>query len=520
MRKIILLTVFLFLSAVGVTAFYFSRLRLPGQNTANVINQIPADAALIFEFKNDPEFYDLFRNNTLLTSFIRQKKAAELKYLHQHLLKNVFDQQSIFISLHPKINAKSIDLLLTTNTEGNIDLQSVLKQNAVKFQVEKVGNQELIKVDFSAIKEAFYISSKANMLAGSFDKQLLIRFLENKRDQQKEIFKQLPDQQKRNSIANLYVSYKQLPVLIKQLFSNQNNEFFKLLNGFSANASLSLNYKSDALLFNGYTQTDTSVAAYINLFLKQQPAKITLKNIYPQNTASAVSFTFSDQNQFFKELDKWQNPEFHPVKTVFKQIKLETGISIQTVFRKQLKNEFAVITTAENENLAVIQLKNGSEFKSYLQNLSLNPNAAQLQLKYSNLFFYLLGEPLRNFKQPYFMVLDNFLFLAETESGLHHYLNRYHQQQFLNQESQYLNFDALQADQSNVSFFVDFKNGSELLKHMLRPEFKTAFEQQNLDWNTYYAMAMQFTASDNSFYTNFYLQQLKRDSIDTRKPNL
>lgn len=515
MRKIILLTVFLFISAISVTAFYFSKLRLPGQNTANVINQIPADAALVFEFKNDPEFYGLFKDNTLLTSFIGQKKTSELQYLHRHLFSKFFNQQSIFISLHPVINLKNIDLLLSTNLAGKATVQSILKENFVKFQVEKTGSNELITADFPAIKEAFYISSKANVLAGSFNKKLLVKFLDDK-NKENSSFKQLPNQQNKNSIADLYINYKQLPVLMNQLFKNQNNTIFRLLNGFSANASLSLNYKSDALLFNGYTQSDTSISSYLNLFLKQDQAKNMLKNIYPQNTASAVNFAFNNSGQFFKELDQWQNTEFRQKKILFDQVKKETGISVQNIFRKQLGNEFAVLTTSENENLAIIQLRNGSELESYLQNFSLNPNTYLMQLKYLNLPFYLLGEPFRNFKQPYFAVMDNFLFLAESENGLKHYLNRYHQQQFQNKDGQYLSFNALQADQSNVSFFVNLQNSKVLMKNLLRPDFAKDW-QQHSGWNSYYALSLQFTASEKSFYTNFYLQQLKRDSMEMRK---
>ncbi|RYE35918.1 MAG: hypothetical protein EOP42_05285, partial [Sphingobacteriaceae bacterium] len=262
MRKIILLTVFLFVSAISVTAFYFSGLRLPGQQTANVINRIPANAAIIFQFKNDREFYNLFSGNSLLTSFIGQKKASDLIYLHENLSKNIFNEQRIFVSLHPEINSQNISLLLTTTADKQFNIQTLTERYIGKTTIESTGKNRITAINFTPIKEVFYICEKADVIAGSFDKTLLISFLENKKDTDVEVFKQLPDQQNKNSIANLYVNYGQLPALMNCLFRNQNNEFIQLLNGFAGNVSLSLNYKTDALFFNGYTQTDTSIASY------------------------------------------------------------------------------------------------------------------------------------------------------------------------------------------------------------------------------------------------------------------
>lgn len=518
MRKIILLTVFLFLTVITVTGFYFLKIKLPGENKANLINQIPADAALVFEFTNDREFSDLFKRNLLLTSFIGQKKASQLHYLHGHFFKGtVFDNRDIFVSVQPNTGSQNLDILLTVNIDGLDNIQKYFNDNLArengKWHIENIDNQIIYVINFTALKEAFYLCSKADILAGSFSKNLLISFLQEKRERKKIVFQQLSDQQNKNSIANLYINYAQFPVLSKQLFQNQNNNFFKILNEFEAQAVLSLNYKSDALLFNGYTQTDSNTNNYLQVFLKQQPAINTSKAVYPLNTASAMSFAFENQ-LFFKTLDRWQNADFKQGKTLFGQIKNETGISIQNEFRKQMNNEFAVITTAENEKLAIIKLKNGSELEPFLQNISLDPDADQKCIKYQNLFFYLLGEPFLDFKQPYFVVTDNYLLLSDTETGLNNYLKHYHHQEFLNKDKQYFNFDELLAAQSNVSFFVHLPNTNQLFKNTLRQDYAKAFQQKNPGWGNYFAMSLQFTGSSNSFYTNFYLQQkqIERDT--------
>ncbi|MGI4021016.1 MAG: hypothetical protein ACRYFA_05880 [Janthinobacterium lividum] len=523
MRKIILITVFLFLIVIVVTGLYFSRIKLSRQNITNVISQIPQDAALVFEFKNDSEFYELFKENNLLTSFIGQKKAEELKYLHDNLLKNnilntALLNQSIYISLHSETNSGNIEMLLTTSSDGITDsqktLETIIEKTNGAFEVEKIGSKTIQKATFPALKEVFYITNNAHVLAGSFSKALLLNFLDERVENKVSNFTQISDQRNKNSLANLYVNYTQFPVLFKQLFRYQNDDFFRLINNFQATAALSLNFKSDALLFNGYTKTDTTAVTYLNIFIRQKPVTNTIKAVYPINTASAVSFAYGNTTDYLAALYKWQIKLHHNLKanTLYNQIKKETGITIQTAFNKQLGNEFSLLTTAENEKLAIIKVKNGSELEPYLRNLSVDANSMHMRLKYENLPFYLLGEPFLHFKQPYFVLIDNYLVLSNSENGIEHYLNNYQHQHFLNEDGQYYNFDALLAEQSNVSFFIHLPNSFHSLKKQLQPKFAQLFDQKNSSWKNYYAAALQFTASESSFYTNFYLQN-RQDTV-------
>ncbi len=532
MRKIILITVFLFLTTLTVTILYFSKIKLPGQNTTKVIDQIPQDAALVFEFKNDPQFYSLFEGSSLLTSFIGQKKAQELEYLHKNLIKltgrhTAFTNQSIFISLHPEINSSSIAMLLTTNADGMADLQKTLEtaigQTNGALETEKIGNKTIGIITFPALKEAFYLTNNADVLAGSFSKTLLLKFLDERSENKVSNLAQLSDQQNKNSIADLYVNYQQFPVLFEQLFKYRNDDFFRFLNNLPASAALSLNYKSDALLFNGYTQTDTSAANYLNVFLNQQPIKNTLKEVYPENTASAVSFAFGQPAVFLRAVNRWQVhlQADQKLKALFNQIKRETGVAIQQAFFKQLGKEFTVITTAETEKIALIKVKNGSELEPYLNNISIEPGSLQPRLKYPDLLYNLLGEPFLHFKQPYYTLIDNYLVVANSSAALNRYLESYHQQRFLSKDGQYYNFDALLAEKSNVSFFIYLPHAYVQLENMIRPEFVRSFNQKTSGWKTYYAAALQFTASQENFYTNFYLQQIipKPTKVDSLTPN-
>ena len=60
MKKQITITLILLIATAFITVVYFKNLNPPGTRTNRIMNVIPDDAALIFEFNNDQGFYDIF----------------------------------------------------------------------------------------------------------------------------------------------------------------------------------------------------------------------------------------------------------------------------------------------------------------------------------------------------------------------------------------------------------------------------------------------------------------------------
>src|SRR5260370_37395246 len=117
MKKQINIAVILLTAAAFITVVYLKNLNPPGTRTSRVMNVIPDNASLIFEFNNDESFYDIFTGNKLLTAVVGRQKVGELDTLRRQLLLNpvlqpYFDGQNIFISVHPS-KTDNIDLLLT-----------------------------------------------------------------------------------------------------------------------------------------------------------------------------------------------------------------------------------------------------------------------------------------------------------------------------------------------------------------------------------------------------------------------
>jgi hypothetical protein len=527
MRRLIIITAILLIVTGVITVAYFKNVRLPGQRSGKVMSAIPADAALVFEYKNDKDFYELLGKDSLLTTLIGKQRSDELTDLKTNVLQTpdlraFFEGQSIFVSVHPQKD--TIALLITTS--GNQLADSAfehfgrLKTDDIDIIGTTFAARPGLVVNLHSIGKKFYIVSQGdNIYSASFSKQLVEASAQYRTQKHGDVFVQMTDQQDANSIANLYVNYLALEPLFDGLFKNKNNDLFRTFRQLPAVASLNLNYKSDALMFNGTSHISSVDAnSYLSLFRYQQPTVNELKDIFPATTAYSVNFAVSDPIKFENNLFQWQvqNGVNVEKQAVFNRIKRETAVDLTKEFMSVLGNEFAIITTRYQEKLAIVKLKNGLQLRPFMVNISTMVTEDAGQFNYDKLPLFLLGDAFSIFRRPYFIIVDNYLILCGSQTGLLEYYRNYTNGNLLSHNDEYRRFDNLQAEKSNVSFFIQFKNSEQLLRSELEPGYAEAFEKKNTGWNKYYAAAYQFTTADKDFYTNFYM---RLNVPDTAKVN-
>ncbi|MBS7565195.1 hypothetical protein KHS38_12350 [Mucilaginibacter sp. Bleaf8] len=521
MKRLIIITMLLLAATAVITVTYFKNLSLPGLRGSQVINTIPSTAALIFEFNNDDSFYDIYDSSALFSSITGRSKQQELAVLHNTVLNNVvikpaLNGQNLYISLHPQSD-HSTELLYTiaTNT-GGLKVQDLLAIRDTGFSIkqEQLANKPGFAIHFNVINKDFYISQLINnVYAGSFSRNLVEQCIQYKAPSVSN-FKVLSDQQASNTLGTLYINTQQLTPLFSQLFRQANTDILQPLRITTATSTLSLNYKTDALMFNGYTSINAHKASYLSLFSHFKPVDTHLKDVFPITTAYSCSFAVNDIGRFVKLLDKWQQKAGlkKEKNALLSKIKAETGIALQNELNKLLSNEFAIVTTRFDEKLAIIQVKNGSALRPFMNNISTMLDEETGQLNYNRIPYLLLGDAFTEFRRPYFIILDNYLVLANTPRELNNYKENYLNSSFLNKTENFAAFENLQAKQCNVAFYVNFKNLSPVLKRNLKADSYKIYQQEP-GLKNFYGASYQLSAADNEFYTNFCLQSTKQDSV-------
>jgi len=528
MKRLIIITLILLAATVMITLTYFKHLNPPGRRVNQVINTIPASAAFVFQFNNDSSFYDIYSQSQLFASVTGQQKMRELNalrhaLLNYPLLKEHFTTEDIFISIHPQAT-DSLDYLLTLPASNQVEqglnnLMSNKKAASINLTPLKIEGKKAYSIHIDSLNKEFYFANRGNNIwVGSFSQVLVEEDLKYK-PSEKSTFSLLPNQQNSTLLGSLYINYAKLNPLLIQLFKTNNIDLWKGLAMLPATTALSLNYKSDALIFNGFTNINKNKAtSYLNLFTGMKPVSMSLMNIFPITTAYSNSYAVDNMGHFLQALAAWQQKAgFDKEKTaLFAHIKSETGVQLDKEFKNLVDNEFAVVTTRFQEKIAIIKVKNGALLRPFFNNVSNMVTDDVGQLNYNQIPLFLMGDALSPFRRPYFIILDNYLILANTQRELSNYQENYLNNAFISKGEEFIAFNNLTAQHCNVIFFINFKNAGNVFKRTLKKPYSLAYQQQP-GLKSFYAASYQLSASDNEFYTNLCIKLNTPDTAQVKR---
>lgn len=516
MKKIIGLIAIL-LIIVGVFAYiYFANLHVNSRNSNRILTEIPADAGLILQFQNEQDLYDILNENTLFDTIAGQQKKQEIDFLRNLISKNTaFESltkgQMVFLSFHPS-KTNNIDYLWSIGIndlpkkEEIGKLLSLNNENQVKELDENSLN--ILQIESQALEKPFYLFIDKGIARGSANKELLIRTInENSEKIEPEFMKIISEgiKNKGNSLANLFINYNK-NVLLSPFFKKTISGNFALFESFSGYSSLTLNYKIDALMFNGESHISANQNSYAKLFLNQMPVKNSLKQIMPYNTANSISYGLSNFTSFHSDLKKifQEKKELEKLENQIKKITAETGLNPDRDIQKLWGSEFSTLQLSTFENLVIIKLTNGTQMQFFLELLSSSYSETIKKMNYGDLFYYYWGEPLKKYVKPFYMIQDNLLILSNSPGTLQRYLNDYNSNRFLVKTEAFTQFDQFVADQSNISFFLHFSNSGSLMQNLLKENYAETFGSNKTGLKDLYAFSYQLTSNKDYFFTNIY----------------
>jgi hypothetical protein len=516
MKKIIGLIIIL-LIAVGVFAYiYFSNLHINRRNNNRILSEIPADAGLILQFQNEQDVYDILNENTLFDTIAGLENKEEIHFLRDLISKNTslepyIERQMVFLSFHPS-KTDGVNYLWSIGINNSLKKEDIGKFLSVnnKNQVRKIDESglNLFQIESQALKKPFYLFIDGGIARGSSNKELLVRTInENSENIEPEFMKIINEGIKKNgnALANLFINYNKnlllSPFLKRSISSN-----FALLESFSGYSSLTLNYKIDALMFNGESHITANQNSYVKLFLSQNPVKNSLKQIMPYNTANSICYGLSNFKTFHNGLKTLfeERKELERLENQIKKITTETGLNPDRDIQKLWGSEFSTLQLSTFENLVILKLTNGTQMQFFLELLSSSYSENIKKMNYGDLFYYYWGEPLKKYVKPFYLIHDNLLIISNSPNTLESYLKNYNSNRFLGKTEAFTQFDQFVADQSNISFFLHFSNSGSLMQDLLKKNYAENFNPSKHGIKDLYAFSYQLTSNKDHFFTTIY----------------
>jgi len=516
MKKIIGITTALVLAVISLAYLYFSNLNVKSRNNDLVLSEIPADAAVIFQYLNEKSLYEIFTDYTVFDTIIGTQNKQELAWLKEilHSKKALIENtagQRIFLSFHPS-KTDSIHFLWSIPLKQNLsikEVQNTFSEPADKrITIRQQSTEAILELNFPELARPFYIYIGKGILRGSFSIELLKQSIDGKSAKINQAFIREVNiglNKDANALAHLFINYNK-PGFLKPFFRRKLSDNIELFESLSGYSNLVMNYKSDVMMFNGISRLSSEKDAFIPIFLNQKPVQNTIKLAMPYNTASSISYGISNYTKYKQDLDLIfeARTELDTLNKQIKSIMAETGINPNRDMVKLWAKEMSTLHLSTSESLAIIKVSDGSKLQFLLEPMSSFYSPTVRRMNYSNLFYFYFGDPMKRYSKPFFTITDNLLILSNSPSSIQRYLNDYNSGRLLYKTKAYTQFDQLVADQSNISFVLYINNATFLLRNTLKSNYDKNFKSKNYGLKDLYGISYQLTSNNEYFFTNFY----------------
>lgn len=517
MKRIIFIISFLFVIVIGITVFYFKSIGSAENTAEKVFNTLPEDASLVFECKNEGYFFDIFKDFSLFSDLLGKKSADHLRalksvFIEDNLLKEVFENSELYFSLH-KTATNQADLLVATafNSNKSQDFAHLLATMKSKYIVKDSSNYHYLNFNNDS---RFYFAFSNDLMLGSFNEELLKNTLNNKEQNHKPAFtfkKITGNQRNKNSIANLYVNYVNLNKLLNNFSNRKNPVETANLKSFHAISALNINYQSDALMFSGTTELDDNQKEYAALLLNQKPGKNTLSNILPYDVASYLFYFVSDGKSFDTKLNELlsHRKELAKKHQQVQNISQKHSINIDKELPEVIGSEFGTVQLASRDKLGLIKSKKIDRLAFIFSAISSATNEPRVRrFDDSDLLYYYLGDPFKEFKRPLYTMIENHIIVSNDMSSLKRFLNNYETQNFLSRTDKNIYFQEYLSNQGNIFFFIHNGNSKGNIRSFLSGTSYKNMLSDDFDWKNIYGFSIQFSADKDKFFTNLFMSKI------------
>lgn len=516
MRNTIIVTILLFIAVIAASIYYFSDLDKDHNEAVKPLKFLPRDTYLIASFKNDETTDNIFKDFEIFNAILGNKEVDELTNLKNSLLRSPALQpytlnQEIYISFHPEDN--EITSLFTIPFTQNIPQKelSVLVNslsNRYKVSLKDTLGTTLYTLDEGRKDTLLYAAFSHQMIFSSYSKNLLLKTLDdNNLKLSKDQIDYFIQHNSKNSPLSVYFDHKQIPHITKQLIHRKPGQNISLFADLRGQSAWNINYKNDALMLVGESEV-TNDSSYLSIFTNQSKTDQNLYTYFPSNTASYLEYSISDTTSFNKKLDSFfdKNDDRKRYMNHIQNVESSIKIDYEKNRRRIWGDNFATVELTNGDLLGFVKIGDPKTFNTLISKLSKEIADSLYQLDFSNTLYFAYGKAFQSFQRPYFHILnDQTVVFANSQGNLQAYLRDWKMQNLLTGTLGFKNFEKLQGNKANVTFFLHGKNANSIIANSLTSSYLKKYrDKENFGFQDFYSWSIQLAGNNGSFLSSIY----------------
>ncbi len=535
MRKAIIAIILL--AITGVVGY----LLIPVETTNNAssysvaIDAIPNNAAFIIKVNNPKNKWTNLNNTQLGQSLAGFESIKSITGFMNQLdsiskietsITSVLNNANSFISGH--VSGVNTTSLLFTITHEEINYQktnTLFKKVFGNYESSDKTYEETTITSYSKGTEVVCFAVLKNVLMIT-NSSILIEKSVRQLNSGKSLsagagFKKLLKTSDKGLDANIFVNYSEFGKSISN-FSSKNFSPIKFFNNFGSWAEVDLNIKNQGLMLNGFSMVNDSINSYLNTFVGEEAQPLSASSILPENTGMMLYLSFQSFRSYYPKFEKHlaQKQILYKHQKNILNINKKYNFTVEGDFFSWIGNEICLFSTEgspenykESFGLAIrsSDIQKTKESLKSIHNSTKNTSETDYQnfkiknLGLTNFFDLTLGQQFKWVTNSYYIILEDYVVFANSESNLKHIINSYLRGKTLVKNVQFNGFYNQFNNKSNFFFYNNFKKGSHLWNGFLNEELAGVFEAQKDSIEQLGAIGLQINNQKKMFYTNVFL---------------
>ena len=329
-------------------------------------------------------------------------------------------------------------------------------------------------------------------------------------------------------------------------------EKVKNFQSYAAWSELDMEIKERSIHLNGISTASDSLNHWLTIFEGQEPVKYTASEVLPKNTSFFCSFTFSDNDRFFTNLEKYNSRSANETKRVelFKKMDSEFRSGVKDIFKQLVGNEVIVAANSvpaepEMKNTFFIVQTPGRTttvelFDQLMQNHAavkgVNPDSQKsiypvdeetrftiYRFPFPSFPGIWLGKPFTLAKAGFAAFYDNYLVFCSSENGLQDYLHQMVLDATLAKDPGYAAFSKNILSHTNVNVYVNIPRLFPLFGEMLNDDLTRFATEKEETLKKMGTVNWQVLNEKEFFFNSIYLiynEKVKDETQTTWQSNV
>jgi len=324
--------------------------------------------------------------------------------------------------------------------------------------------------------------------------------------------------------GNIYLDFSRLAAAV-DIFIDKDKEFpFKDLIRLAENSFLDFKITDNELLLNGTSIVPKGHSGYfLSMYQEQNPGKLDILKILPENTAVFIDQSFQDLETWKKNssrywsstdeklLDRWlefqSNYEFS-----FDFIDGEAGLAIMEAIHVESPDKIIILKVKDSqeafakvENLAM-KIAEESNDSLFAENFA-GKDIVQLPVEeWPELF---LGNLFSGFGNSYITPFRDYLLIGNSFEVVKNFINDNENENVWSKNVRQSIFLENTLGEANFSIMVNTDKAWNYILYVLNDEWKRFFNTYEKQIKSMDKLAFQFSNLDENFYTSFALGHKK-----------